>query len=94
MGIQIGGISKAGRHFAAKQQVVCADKRHPVCVKTTDLNFKVSTLLQLPVSTALSVLYTSGAKAIGVHSNTAYLPRGCIPSEVGKHPREPVVDFI
>lgn len=65
-----------------------------MCVKTTDLDFKVHTPLQTVMSAALSVLYVSNTKARGTHGNKVYLPRCCIASEVGKHSREPIVDFI
>lgn len=68
--------------------------RHPVCVKTADLNFHVHMSLEFVMSSAMSMLYVSGIKDKRHRHAKAYLPRRRVASEVGKHSREPVVDFI
>lgn len=65
-----------------------------MCVKTADLNFHVPMPLQFVMSSATSILYMSDIKGKRHRRAKAYLPRRRVASEVSKHSREPVVDFI
>lgn len=92
MGIQL--VVFKGRRIFLPNIKFFLQIRHLVCVKTADLNFHVHMPLQFVMSSATSIQYMSDIKGKRQTQDNAYLPRRRVASEVSKHSREPVVDFI
>lgn len=92
MGIQL--VVSKGRRIFLPNIKLFPQIRHPVCVKTADLHFHVHMSLQFVMSSTMSILYMSDPKGRRHRRARAYLPRRRVASEVGKHSREPVVDFV
>lgn len=92
MGIQL--VVFKGRRIFLPNIKLFLQIRHPVCVTTADLNFHVRVSLQFVMSSAMPIPHMSGIKGKRRGRAEAYLPRRRVASEVSKHSREPVVDFV